>query len=51
MPSPKSNTAKGRAAGALTKPVQPEEVLAALVGRILRLAESVVESAWSLSPP
>jgi len=46
-----SNTAKGRAAGALTKPVQPDEALAAPVGRILRLVESAVESARSLSPP
>jgi upstream activation factor subunit UAF30 len=32
MPSPKPNTAKGNAAGALTKPVQPDAVLAAVVG-------------------
>ena len=32
MPSPKSNTAKGKAAGALAKPVQPDAVLAAVVG-------------------
>ena len=32
MPSPKANTAKGRAAGALAKPVQPDEALAAVVG-------------------
>ncbi|MBV9488820.1 MAG: SWIB/MDM2 domain-containing protein [Verrucomicrobia bacterium] len=32
MPSHKSNTAQGRAAGALAKPVQPDEALAAVVG-------------------
>jgi chromatin remodeling complex protein RSC6 len=32
MPSPKPNRAKGKAAGALAKPVQPDEVLAAVVG-------------------
>jgi chromatin remodeling complex protein RSC6 len=32
MPSRKTNTAKGRAPGALTKPVQPDEVFAAVVG-------------------
>ena len=32
MPSPKTNTAKGRAAGALAKPVRPDEALAAVVG-------------------
>ena len=32
MPSPKTNTAKGRAAGALARPVQPDEALAAVVG-------------------
>lgn len=29
---PKTNTAKGKAAGALAKPVQPDEVPAAVVG-------------------
>jgi upstream activation factor subunit UAF30 len=29
---PKTNTAKGKAAGALAKPVQPDEALAAVVG-------------------
>ena len=32
MPSRKTNTAKGRAAGALAKPVNPDQVLAAIVG-------------------
>ena len=32
MPARKTNTAKGRAAGALAKPVRPDEVLAAVVG-------------------
>ena len=32
MPSRKTNTAKGRAAGALAKPVQPDAALAAVVG-------------------
>ena len=32
MPSRKTNTAKGRAAGALAKPVQPDQVLATVVG-------------------
>jgi upstream activation factor subunit UAF30 len=32
MPAHKTNTAKGRAAGALAKPVQPDEALAAVVG-------------------
>ena len=32
MPSRKTHTAKGRAAGALDKPVQPDEALAAVVG-------------------
>jgi upstream activation factor subunit UAF30 len=32
MPSRKTNTAKGRAAGALAKPVRPDEALAAVVG-------------------
>jgi upstream activation factor subunit UAF30 len=32
MPAHKTNTAKGRAAGALAKPVQPDETLAAVVG-------------------
>jgi upstream activation factor subunit UAF30 len=32
MPFSKTNTAKGKAAGALAKPVQPDEVLAAVVG-------------------
>ena len=32
MPSRKTHTAKGRAAGALAKPVQPDEVLTAVVG-------------------
>jgi len=32
MPSRKTNTAKGKAAGALAKPVQPDGVLAAVVG-------------------
>ena len=32
MPAYKTNTAKGRAAGALAKPVQPDEALAAVVG-------------------
>jgi upstream activation factor subunit UAF30 len=32
MPSRKTNIAKGRAAGALAKPVQPNDVLAAVVG-------------------
>ena len=32
MPSRKTNTAQGRAAGALAKPMQPDEVLAAVVG-------------------
>ena len=32
MASQKTNTAKGRAAGALAKPVQPDQALAAVVG-------------------
>ena len=32
MPSERTNTAKGRATGALAKPVQPDEALAAVVG-------------------
>jgi upstream activation factor subunit UAF30 len=32
MPAHKTNTAKGRAAGALATPVQPDETLAAVVG-------------------
>jgi upstream activation factor subunit UAF30 len=32
MPAHKTNTAKGRAAGALATPVQPDEALAAVVG-------------------
>jgi upstream activation factor subunit UAF30 len=32
MVSQKTNTAKGRAAGTLAKPVQPDEALAAVVG-------------------
>jgi upstream activation factor subunit UAF30 len=32
MPPRKTHTAKGRAAGALAKPVQPDEALAAVVG-------------------
>jgi upstream activation factor subunit UAF30 len=32
MPSRKTNTAKGRAAGALAKPVRPDAALAAVVG-------------------
>jgi upstream activation factor subunit UAF30 len=32
MPSRKTHTAKGRAADALAKPVQPNDVLAAVVG-------------------
>jgi chromatin remodeling complex protein RSC6 len=32
MPSQKIHTAKGRAAGALSKPVQPDGALAAVVG-------------------
>ena len=32
MPSRKTHTAKGRAAGALAKPVQPDAALAAVVG-------------------
>ena len=32
MPFRKTHTAKGRAAGALAKPVQPDEALAAVVG-------------------
>jgi upstream activation factor subunit UAF30 len=32
MPSPKTNTVKGRASGALARPVQPDEALAAVVG-------------------
>jgi chromatin remodeling complex protein RSC6 len=32
MPSRKTNTARGRAAGALAKPVQPDNVLATVVG-------------------
>ena len=32
MPSRKTNTAKGRAAGASAKPVQPDEALATVVG-------------------
>ena len=32
MPSRKTNTARGRAAGALAKPVRPDAALAAVVG-------------------
>jgi upstream activation factor subunit UAF30 len=32
MPSRKTHTAKGRAAGALAKPVRPDQALAAVVG-------------------
>jgi upstream activation factor subunit UAF30 len=32
MPSRQTHTAKGRAAGALAKPVRPDEALAAVVG-------------------
>jgi upstream activation factor subunit UAF30 len=32
MPSAKTNATRGRAAGALAKPVQPDEALAAVVG-------------------
>ena len=46
MPSRKSNTAKGKAAGALAKPVQPDEALAAVVGSQPLPRTEIIKKVW-----
>ena len=46
MPSRKTNTAKGRAAGALAKPVQPDEALAAVVGADPLSRTELTQQVW-----
>jgi upstream activation factor subunit UAF30 len=47
MPSPKSSPAKGKAAaGALAKPVQPDEALAAVVGSQPLPRTEVTKKVW-----
>ena len=47
MPSKRTDTAKGRAAGALAKPVQPDEVLAALVGSGPLPRTEITKKVWA----
>jgi upstream activation factor subunit UAF30 len=43
---PKPNTAKGKATGALAKPVQPDEVLAAVVGSHPLPRTEITKKVW-----
>jgi upstream activation factor subunit UAF30 len=46
MPSPKSGSAKRKAAGALAKPVQPDEALAAVVGSQPLPRTEITKKVW-----
>jgi upstream activation factor subunit UAF30 len=43
---PKVNTARGRAAGALAKPVQPDDILAAVVGSQPLPRTEITKKVW-----
>ena len=47
MPSQKTNTARGRAVGALAKPVQPDQVLAAVVGSHPLPRTELTQKVWA----